>query len=494
MLQYQVAIGGIWHETNTFATGLTTLDDFKAYQFARQFELIERYKTTNTELGGVIRAAEQIGIQLVPTLFAAAVPSGIIEKRSLDCLLDEIAASIRDALPLDGVILALHGAAVAETIDDVDGYTIERVRQVVGPAIPIVATFDYHANLSDGMVHHASVLIGYDTYPHTDMARCGAEACHVIVDLISNNRDLYRTHRKLPLLTSPLKQSTSESPMLEVMQTLHQIESAADITCGSIAMGFPYSDVAHLGASVVMYGTNPKSVESAATTVAREIWSSRHEFHEDILPVSECVKRAMNSTEFPVVIVEPADNVGGGSAGDGTGVLAELLKRQAKKSVVVVYDPAAVIAAEQAGVGQLCKLWIGGKTDNQHGAPVETNALIRSITTGEYEHKGSYMTGYITSMGRTALVEACGVQIVLTSRRSMPFDAEQLRCLGIKPEEQKVIVVKAAVAWKAAFGEIAKRALVTDTPGVCAAELARLNYRNRSRPIFPLEQHTTYLI
>ena len=256
-------------------------------------------------------------------------------------------------MPVDGVVLTLHGAAVADGIDDADAHILKCVRQVVGADIPIAATFDYHANLSDSMVRHATVLIGYDTYPHTDMANRGEEALRIVANLCTENQLLHCAHRKLPLLTSPLKQSTAESPMCEVMKTLHDIERNSAITCGSIAMGFPYSDVEHLGASVVMYGSDPKQVETAIDTIAAEIWHARHQFQADIFPVAQCVTSAMSSTEFPVVIVEPADNVGGGSAGDGTGVLVELLKQSAHDSVIVIYDPEAVNQAQRAGVGRV---------------------------------------------------------------------------------------------------------------------------------------------
>ena len=494
MHQPKIAIGGIWHETNTFATGLTRLNDFQAYQYAAGSELTNRYTNTNTEIGGAIGAACQLGVEMVPTVFAAAVPSGTIEKQTFTDLVDQLTELISRAMPVDGVVLTLHGAAVADGIDDADAHILKCVRQVVGADIPIAATFDYHANLSDSMVRHATVLIGYDTYPHTDMANRGEEALRIVANLCTENQLLHCAHRKLPLLTSPLKQSTAESPMCEVMKTLHDIERNSAITCGSIAMGFPYSDVEHLGASVVMYGSDPKQVETAIDTIAAEIWHARHQFQADIFPVAQCVTSAMSSTEFPVVIVEPADNVGGGSAGDGTGVLVELLKQSAHDSVIVIYDPEAVNQAQRAGVGRVGNFCIGAKTDDYHGVPVNLSARVEMITTGEYEHKGSYMTGYISSMGRTALLKAQGVQIVLTSRRNMPFDSEHLRCLGIEPEEQKIIVVKAAVAWKAAFGEIAKRILIVDTPGVCTAELNRLNYSKRPQPLFPLEQDTTYSI
>lgn len=488
----RIAIGGIWHETNTFASDVTRYSNFESYQFALESKLIDRYSDTNTELGGMISESQNAGFDLVPTLFAAAVPSGIIEQRSFLRLVDELTDLIRKALPLDGMALALHGAAAAENFDDADACILERIRQVVGSRIPIVATFDYHANLSERMVQTASALIGYDTYPHVDMADRGAESIRVIARLITDKSELCCAFRKLPLLTSPLKQQTDVPPMLDVMQRLNELESDPAIACASVAMGFPYSDVAHLGASVVVYGRDSAAVNSGADSLATHLWDARLEFHDDILTVEESVKMATAAEEFPVVIVEPADNIGGGSAGDGTGVLKELLKFKADRSVIVVCDPEIVEKAEQAGVGAQFVAKIGGKSDDQHGAPVEAKVVVRSISNGDYVHKGSYMTGYITSMGRTALVESDGVQIVLTSKRSMPFDAEQLRCVGIEPEEQKIIVVKAAIAWKAAYGDIARRVLIVDTPGVCAAELSRLNYRKRPRPLYPLEQDTSY--
>lgn len=488
----RIAIGGIWHETNTFASDVTQFCDFESYQFALKDQIIDCYANTNTELGGMISEADKVGLDLIPTLFAAAVPSGIIEQNSFMRLVDELIELIRRALPLDGVALALHGAAASENHDDADAYILQQIRQVVGTQIPIVATFDYHANLSQIMVQSASALIGYDTYPHVDMADRGVESIRMISRLISEKSTLHCAFRKLPLLTSPLKQQTDETPMLEVMHRLHELETDSAIACASVAMGFPYSDVAHLGASVVVYGHNMAAVNAGADSVAAQLWDSRLEFHDDILSVEESVKIASASEEFPVVIVEPADNIGGGSAGDGTGVLRELLKVKADRSVIVVCDPEAVSMAEQAGVGEEFVALIGGKSDNQHGAPVKATVTVKSIANGEYVHKGSYMTGYITSMGRTAVVKSDGVQVVLTSKRSMPFDSEQLRCLGIEPEEQKIIVVKAAIAWKAAYGDIARRVLIVDTPGVCAAELARLNYRKRPKPLYPLEQDASY--
>ncbi len=488
----RVAIGGLWHETNTFAPGITRLEDFVAYQYARNNELLEKYTGTNTELGGMIRGSTNI--ELIPTLFAAAVPSATIEYQSFIELVDDLIERMQKAMPLDGVVLSLHGAAVADNIDDADACILERVRQAVGDAVPIIATFDYHANLSDSMIRTASVLIGYNTFPHTDMAERGEEAVVVMKRLLTENIKLHCIHRKLPLLTSPLEQQTDESPMQEILQKLEDLESGPAIISGSVAMGYPYSDVAHLGASVVVYGSCSERAENAANIIASALWNAKEKFQTQLLPVDTCVDIAVNSSQFPVVIVEPADNVGGGGAGDGTAVLQALLNARADRSVIVIFDPAAVEEAQKIGVGNRCTLRIGGKTDDKHGQPVAAEVVVNRITPGEYVHKGSYMTGYVTSMGQTALVESQGVQIVLTSRRSMPFDAEQLRSLRIEPAEQKIIVVKSAIGWKAAYGDVAKLVLVADTPGVCAADLTRLNYHKCADSLYPIRQSTTFSV
>ena len=490
----KIAIGGIWHETNTFSSVKTTYEDFVHYQLVRDEQLVRRYRDTNTELGGIISEMSGPGISIFPTLYAAAVPSGIIERSVAMRLRNELVHRIKTAEPIDGVILALHGAAVAEGMDDFDAGILECVRQAVGTSIPIVATFDYHANVSARMVDDASVLIGYDTFPHTDMAQRGKEAARIMMNIIEKGTVPHCAFRKIPLLTLPLDQQTDSEPMRTIMSELNEIESNPEITCGSVAMGFPYCDVSYLGASVIVYGNSIESTNSAADILARKIWDSRECFSSQTVTVEQGVQRAENSSVRPVVIIESADNVGGGAAGDATGVLEALLNSSNSRSVVVVADPEAVGAAETAGVGNRFVASIGGKTDNQHGPTLKIEVFVRTISDGQYVHKGSYMTGCVTQMGRTAVVEAGNVQIVLTSLRTMPFDAEQLRCVGIEPTQQDIIVVKSAIAWKAAYGEIAQEVISVDSPGACPARVGRLSYRAMNRPLFPLDSAVTYTL
>lgn len=483
----RVGIGGIWHETNTFSTEVTEKSNFEAYQLATGVDIIDRYEGTGTELGGMIEGANCHGFTLVPALFAAAVPSGMIDQAVLRDLVDELVTRLRSAGPLDGMLMVVHGAAVAEGIDDADGWILAQIRAAVGPTVPLLAAFDCHANLSQTMVDQADMLIGYDTYPHTDMAERGRETADALASMLQDQSRPFSAFRKLPLLTAPQMQATSEPPMSDIMAKLHAIEGRGSILNGSIAMGFPYADVADLGASVLVYATETEAAARAADDLARMIWQARDRFRPELMAVDEAVQTAMAAEKSPVVLAEAADNVGGGSAGDGTVVLDALLKHGAKDVVIVIADPEAVAAAVAAGVDGAFDDLVGGKVDQLHGPPVRVQGRVQLLTDGRYRHTGSYMTGYETSMGRTAVIEAGGIKIVLSSLRTMPFDAGQLHSVGIEPRDMRIIVAKSAIGWRAAYGSIARQAITVDSPGIATSNLARLRFNKCPSPLYPLD-------
>ena len=487
----RIAIGGVWHETNTFAAEPTEFEDFERYQLASGEALIERYRGTGTELGGMIEGSARHQFELVPTVFAGAVPAGTISRAALDRVCDEMVKTLRST-SVDGMLVVLHGAAAADGIDDADAYVLERARSAVGREIPIVGTFDFHANLSQPMVAGADMLVGYDTFPHVDMAERGAEAADLLARLLESKARPRCALGKVPILTVPQNQATDRAPAAQVMELLQAIEEQDEVWCGSVALGFPYADSPNIGASVLVYADTDERASQAADELCAAIWQRREDFLPSLQPVEAAVAEAMACKRAPVVLVDPADNVGGGSAGDGTVILDALLRAGAEGAAIVIADAQAVAAAEAAGEGGRLDTLVGGRTDRMHGDPVSVRGRVKSITDGRYVHKGSYMTGTETSMGRTAVVDADGVQIVLTSLRTMPFDAEQLRCVGIEPAEQRIIVVKSASAWRAAYGPVAKHIIMVDTPGVCASNVERLDYRRRPRPVFPLERDFEY--
>ena len=483
----RIAIGGIWHETNTFARELTRSVDFENYQLARGEEIFARYVDSNTELGGVIDSGRRQGLELLPTLYAGAVPSGTIARETLEELTDDLIARLRSYQPVDGAVMAMHGAAAAEDTPDADAYVLNAVRDELGADLPLIATYDFHANLSDAMVESADLLIGYDTFPHVDMAERGREAADLLGQLSPGELRPERALRRVPLLTVPQMQATDQYPAVELMNRVHDIETRADVVCASLALGFPYSDVTHLGASVLTYAWDAGEAHAAADEMVDAIWKHRADFAPQLIEVDSAVREAMVSDVNPVVLVEPADNVGGGAAGDCAVILESLIRLGATGAVIVIADAEAVGHAEKTGVGNCFQGAVGGKTDDQHGPAFQLTGVVKQIGDASYIHKGSYMTGFVTRMGLTAVIEAAGNQIVLTSLRTMPFDAEQLRCVGIEPAAQSIIVVKSAIAWRSAYGDVAKHVIFLDTPGVCASNLAHFRYTNRPSPVYPLD-------
>ena len=479
---HRVLFGGIWHETNSFLPIPTDLDAFKRFQFVEGQDLLTAYRGTNTEIGGFTDSAPTHNFDLIPTLFAGAVPSGLVTRAALDFVVDAICARAA-ARDFDAVYLALHGAMVAEGLPEADAHVVQRVRATIGPKTLLVATFDLHANLTQPIVDAADVLIGYDTLPHVDMAERGAEAAAIIAHLLQTGERPRKAFRKLPLLTVPQMQATSEKPMRGIMQVCHKLETKPGILTASVVPGFPYTDVPHLGASVVAYGD---ACSATAGWLANEMWAQRENFRPHLVSPDDAVARAMRAPRGPFILSEPADNVGGGAPGDSTFILCALLDAEAEGASVVLWDPQAAAIAAQAGLGANCRLTVGGKTHKLHGTPTEIEGTVGFLGPVRYLRDASYMTGQPVDLGLVARIDAGGVKVVLTTERAMPMDKMHLISAGIEPTREKIISVKCASAWRGAFGDIAAGQCYVDTPGICSSNVERMPYTRLPKPLYPL--------
>jgi microcystin degradation protein MlrC len=481
-MTHRILFGGIWHETNSFSPIPTDLAAFRRFQFVEGPELLTAYLGTNTEIGGFTEAAPALGLLPIPTLFAGAVPSGMVTRAAIDFVVDGI-CNRAAAGGFDAVYLALHGAMVAEGLPEADAHVVQRVRDAIGPDMLIVATFDLHANLSPAIVAAADVLIGYDTLPHTDMAERGREAAAVLARLLASGERPRKAFRKLPLLTVPQMQATDESPMREIMAELFAIERDPAILTASVAPGFAYTDVPHLGMAVLAYGDG---AEAAVERLAEAIWSRRAAFRPHLFSPEDAVQRAMRAPRGPFILSEPADNVGGGAPGDSTYILKALLAANAPSASVVLWDPAAAAAAGTIGVGGRFGGAVGGKTHRLHGTPVPIEGIVGFAAPVRYRRDASYMTGQPVDLGLVARIDVAGVRVVLTSERAMPMDTMHLRSAGIEPERERIISVKCASAWRGAFGDIAAGQCYVDTLGICSSNVERMPYTRLAAPLYPL--------
>jgi len=226
--------------------------------------------------------------------------------------------------------------------------------------------------------------------------------------------------------------------------------------------------------------------------VAAAVWRRRGDFVPDLVPAGEAVRRALAAPVGPIVLVDVADNVGGGAAGDGTVILRALLTAGAEGAIVVLWAPEAAAECRRLGVGRRLRGVLGGRVDHRHGLPIDVDGVVELAQAVEYRRRSSYMTGQLVRLGEVAIVNASGVRIVVTEQRLMPFDADHLTVLGIEPAAQKILVCKSAIGWRAAFGDVAKAHVFVDTPGICASDLRRLDYTHGQHAMFPLDQRATW--
>jgi len=469
----RVAIVGIWHETNTYASRPATLADFEEFELLSGEELAEHNRGVGSVIGGFLDAEQEF--DLVPVFSAGAWPSGPASAETWAILRDRLVTELAAAGPVDGVLVNLHGAMVVEGCNNVELATAEAIRGVVGD-VPLAAVLDLHANVHPELVDHIEVLVGYDTYPHVDMRERGREAAALLARVLAGEK-LRTVLAKSPLLTCPLAQGTEDQPMRGLLDRAVARGREAGVVRVSIAAGFPYDDVPMVGNSayVVAREEDREIAAQVADETIADIEAHADDFVLDRPTPDKAVALALEETVRPVVLADVADNVGGGSPGDGTAVLAELIAQAAPDAVVIIADREVAAAATRAGAGAVLRdLRLGGKTDDLHGDPLAIDeAEVLTLTDGDYVSTSTWQTGQHFTLGPSALLRIGGVRVLVTDRPVPPFHRDQLTIVGVEPGETAVVVAKSAVAWRAAFPDAAAT-IEVDGPGACPIDLTRL--------------------
>jgi len=482
------------HETNTFSNVPTDRAQFEARDLSYGGEIVETYRGTGTCLGGMIAAAERLGMALLPSVAASASPAGLVTRDVYEHVKQRMLTDLQAAGQLDGVLLDLHGAMVPEGVDDGEGDIIAAVRRTVGPDVPIAVTLDFHGNLGKDMIGGADLLHGYKTYPHVDMAERGMEAAQRLAQVIAGRIKPTAAWRKPPLMPPLGRQGTARGPMRRLYDLADEMEKNPKVISVSLFAGFPYADIPDAGLGIYVVTDDDQALaERLADELARVAWRHRHEFIHTALPVKDAVAKALAADGRPIVLADMADNTGGGAAGDGTEILRELLRVGARGATVAcIWDAAAVAACVKAGVGARIMLEIGGKVDDRHGAPVSVTGTVRTLSDGRFVHRGPMMHGLPGRLGPTAVLDVNDVKVILISYRWQTLDPEMIRFVGIDPLREKILVVKSTIHYRAAFEPIAKEIIEVDAPGLSSSNLARFEYRRVRRPIFPLDPDTVY--
>ena len=481
-----IAIGGIMHESNTFSE---TPTDFAAFSQTFARNLLNLWRETHHEMGGFIQGATEYGYTAYPTLMTSATPAGRVTDDAFDRFTEMLIQHLKAAPKHEGLLLALHGAMVVESYPDGDGEVLRRLREALGRDLPIVVTLDQHANVSEQMVAESTALVIYKTTPHIDQRQRGLQAAELMMRILADEVTPTQALAKPPMILNILYHNTNVPPMEPILTAAKQLEERPDVLVANVAAGYPYADVYEVGPSfVVVTDDNPQLAQTEADRLSDMLWNVHEQLTLDLPDAAQAVTQAVASEQHPIILVEMGDNIGGGSPGDSTFVLAELQRQGASGFVVVLYDPEAVQTCVQAGVGAEVALDVGGKADNMHGDPVAIQGKVRLIHDGHYEETEPRHGGQRHhNQGLTAVVAVGDSLVVLTSRRQTPFSLQQLLSLGINPSEMRMIVVKAAVAYRAAYEPIAGQIIEVDTPGLTAVNPLHFEYHNVRRPLFPLD-------
>ena len=497
----RILIAGYQHETNTFAPSLA---DWAAFQTGENFPayvrgqaMLEQLTGLNIPVGGFIDAARREGWQIVPSAWAGATPSSYVTRDAFERISAAILEDVRAAMlqGLDGVYLDLHGAAVAEHADDSEGELIARIRVLVGPRVPIVASLDLHANVTQRMLALSDGLVAYRTYPHIDMADTGERAAQLLRAHLQSGRKAEVQARRLPFLIPLNAQSTWMSPAREIYEELAAIEAQTGCML-SFCMGFPASDFAECGPVVWGHGG------AAQDAVQRlfELASAPQQWRPDFLPAHEAVQQALSVAAqhtAPVVVADTQDNPGAGGDSNTTGMLHALLAQGAGRqwpgqvALGLLYDPEAARKAHEAGVGAVLELALGQSVPTFTGQvsdpPLQGRFVVRALGEDVCEIKGPMMTGVKVRIGPCACLEIDGVLIAVASGKMQMLDRELFRAVGIQPEQMKLLVVKSSNHFRADFTPIASRVLVAKAAGPMAADPGdlpwkKLSPQTRTRP------------
>ena len=511
----RIAVGGFQHETNTFAPLKASWADFERADawppFVRGPQLIEAVEGFNIPIAGAVLALQGLGHELVPLCWCSAPPSSYVEREAYEKVAGWTIEDLQAHGPVDAVYLDLHGAMVAEHFEDGEGELLRRVRAVIGERVPLVASLDYHTNMTPGMVRHASAMVGYRTYPHIDMAETGGRAARLLDRMLKDHRPLHKAYRQLDFLIPLVWQCTLMEPAKGIFELIGEIERGSDGSGGPTRThnqgivsithtpGFPPADIAQCGPALVVYGHDREAAEAQADRLADFIKQQEPAFAGRLYTPDEAVVEAMRlarTAARPILLADIQDNPGAGGTSDTVALLGALIAHRARGAVIgMIVDPEAAEAATAAGEGTVLERGIGAVVGFAGERPVERPWRVARLTSGIFTGSGPMYGGAKFNIGPMALLtdDRSGVSAVLACRRIQAVDQEMFRHVGVEPSDVPILALKSTVHFRAHFQPIAEAVLCVQAPGAHVTDPAELPYRNlrkgiRLRPQGPVHR------
>lgn len=488
----RIAVAEIAQETDSFSPLTADLKDFESYGLYFGREILERMPGVGP-IGGFLEiAAEQKApVEVLPIIRAWGSAGGTISTKTLEYLTARLVEGLKHSLPLDGVFLSLHGAAASEKEDDVEGFVLQATRDVVGRDIPVVVALDHHANITQRMVDHASVLIGHETQPH-DPPATGRKAAKVLFRMLRGEIRPTVAWQKIPMITPQDQFLTSVGPMKEWFDLARQLERRPGVLDVSPYPMQPWLDVAEGGWAVVVHTDNsPEMAQALAAEMADKAWGLRARFWDSarVAPMA-AVRQAAEAERGLIILSDTGDSVYGGAPGDNTCILRALLDQRIACPVFVpLVDPEAVDKAIAAGVGAEIMMKVGGKVDNLFSQPVQVTGKIAAVSNGftvDLHDRG------ICDLKRTALLQVGSIFIALLDHRSFAINHPVLYThLGLDMADARMVVVKTASNFQF-FSRWRNGLIRVDSPGTTQSDLTAFQWKRLPRPIYPLDTLTDW--
>lgn len=485
----RVAILGIYHESNTFITTATTLADFKNSHWLKGDAIIQEYANAHHEIGGMLQTLRENNIKTVPVMFAETTPGGIISNEAYQILLSEMLTGLEQQLPIDGCLVAPHGAAVSALHPDMDGHWLSMIRQLLGPGIPIVGTLDPHANISSLMVESTDALVAYKTNPHLDQRDAGRTAGMLMCSILLQKKRLHQVLIQSSVAISIEQQNTSVSPCRELYNLSDMLAAQEGVWVTNIILGFPYADVYEMGSSFLVVAENEGLAKQTAQSLQEYVEENKALFEGEKHTIDQLLPR-MKAAEKPILLLDMGDNVGAGAPGNSVHLLNALERSGAYISFCCIYDPAAVRFLMQYTPGSSVYLQTGSREKNHETECFSGKVTLLTITEGKFKESNPRHGGQVNyDMGTMAILKTqSGNTVMIHSLRVPPFSLSQLTNFGILPENFDIIVAKGVNAPIAAYGPVCRSIFQVNTPGVTQADMTQFSFKHRRKPLFPFER------
>jgi microcystin degradation protein MlrC len=499
----RIAVLSFAIECNRFAP-VTTAADFETDVDIRGNQIVSEARSaasiTLPDLPGFFAEMDRTGQWTpVPLRVSQAQPGGPVEEGFFRSFVAEIEAGLKAALPLDAVFVSAHGAALAEGTDDPDGDLLEAVRRAVGPDIPVVATFDLHANVSHKMIDNLSVFVGYLENPHTDIYERGVEAARHMRECLAGARTAI-TMVKVPLVPPQISLLTAKGPYADLIK-YGQTKLGGDILNVSVMAGFAYSDSPKNGLTAVVTARNGnrKAAAKLSLKIAQRAWDTKVRFKRAMMSLGDAVQLAASVSRDrrrkPIILADVADNPGGGGRGNTTYLLRALKGARTQHVLFGVFNDAAVAAkAHELGEGAIFTASFNSQEHQEFSLPFDSEAKVVKLSDGRYVGRRGVLKNVSSDMGPSALLDLGGIQLVVISNRCQCMDPRQFEMFGLDITQARVVVVKSRGHFRGGFDEFFKPDQIyeVDCPGLTSPVLANFTWTKLPRPVYPLDEETTW--